>query len=94
MKFEDYLNKQLEDPEFKKEWERLQPEMELQRAIIEARISTGTTQKQLSERTGVTQSDISKIENGNGNPSLRTIQRLANGLGKTVRIEFVDLRVK
>ena len=90
MKFEEYLNEQLKDPEFRKEWEALHPELELQRAVIQARIEAGATQKELSEITGITQADISRIENGNGNPSLRTIKRLAMGLGKTVKIEFID----
>ena len=57
------------------------------RAEREAR---GLTQKQLSERTGIAQADISKLERGNANPSLRTLQRLAAGMGMNVRIEFVS----
>ena len=45
-------------------------------------------QKQLSEKTGITQADISKLESGNANPSLRTLQRLASGMGMKVKIEF------
>ena len=47
------------------------------------------TQKELSERTGTNQADISKLENGNANPSIKTLQRLAAALGKTLKIEFV-----
>ena len=47
------------------------------------------TQMQLSELTGITQSDISKIENGNGNPSLKTLQKIAHAFGKKLKIEFV-----
>ena len=46
------------------------------------------TQKQLAERTGITQADISRLETGNANPSLRTLQRLAAGMGKRMKIEF------
>ena len=49
---------------------------------------SGLTQKELSERTGIAQADISKLENGNANPSLRTLQRLAAGMGMQVKIEF------
>ncbi|MBR5048321.1 MAG: helix-turn-helix transcriptional regulator [Erysipelotrichaceae bacterium] len=86
--FRDILNEDLKDPEFRKEWEALQPEYQIIKAMIEARATTGMTQKELSERTGIAQSDISKLENGTANPSIRTLQRLAEGLGKILVIEF------
>ena len=46
------------------------------------------TQKQLSEKTGIAQADISKLESGSANPSLRTLQRLAAGMGMRIKIEF------
>lgn len=60
------------------------------RAFIEARHSSGMTQKELSELTGIAQADISKLENGNANPSLRTLQRLADGMGMKLKLEFVS----
>ena len=60
------------------------------KAIMEARTSQGLTQKELSIRSGIAQGDISKIENGNANPSVKTLKRLANAMGKTLKIEFVD----
>ena len=74
--------------ELKKEQERLEPEFSVMQAMIDARKSAGLTQKQLSEKTGITQADISKLESGNANPSLRTLQRLASGMGMKVKIEF------
>lgn len=74
--------------ELKKEQERLELEFSVMQAMIDARKSTGLTQKQLSEKTGITQADISKLESGNANPSLRTLQRLASGMGMKVKIEF------
>lgn len=90
-KFEDFLSEQLKDPEIKAEYDSLEPEFTLMQAIIDARKSTGMTQKQLSEKTGIAQSDISKLESGNANPSLKTLQRLASGLGMRVKIEFQPL---
>lgn len=58
--------------------------------LIKARDIVGMTQKQLSETTGIYQSDISKIERGLANPSLSTLKRLADGMGLKLRIEFVD----
>jgi DNA-binding XRE family transcriptional regulator len=86
--FNDYLKKQLSDPEFKKEWDALEPEFAIVQAMIDARKESGLTQKQLSERTGIAQADISKLESGNGNPSVKTLQRLAAGMGMRVKIEF------
>ena len=88
--FNEYLNEQLKDPEFKKEWDALEAEFSIVQAIIDARESSGLTQSELARKTGIAQGDISKIENGNGNPSIKTLKRLAQGMGKTLRIEFVD----
>ena len=61
-------------------------------ALIEARKTQHITQKQLSELTGIAQGDISKLENGSANPSIKTLQRLANGLGMMLKIEFVPTK--
>lgn len=87
--FNDFLAEQLKDEEFRKEYEALEPEFTIMQAMIDARNSEGLTQKELSERSGIAQGDISKMENGNANPSIRTLQRLASAMGKKLRIEFV-----
>ncbi len=88
-KFDDFLQEQLKDPEFRAEYEALQPEHAIIQAIIDARRNTGLSQRELAEKTGIAQGDISKLENGNGNPSIRTLQRLAKGMGMKLKIEFV-----
>ena len=88
-KFNDFLQEQLQDPEFRKEYEALQPEHAVVQAIIDARKNAGLTQKELSERTGIAQGDISKLENGNANPSIRMLQRLAAAMGMTLKVEFL-----
>lgn len=87
-KFNDYLKDQIADPAFRQEWEALEPEFAIVQAIIDARKESGLTQKQLSGRTGIAQADISKLESGNANPSIKTLQRLAAGMGMRVKIEF------
>ena len=87
--FQDFLNEQLQDDEFRKEWEDIQPEMDVIRAIVDARISQNLTQKELAERTGINQADISKLENGTRNPSLKLLKRLADGMGLTLKLEFI-----
>ena len=83
------LSEQLKDEEFRKEYEAIQPEMDVIRAIVDARISQNLTQKELAERTGINQADISKLENGTRNPSVNLLKRLADGMGMALKIEFV-----
>ena len=83
------LEEQLNDPEFKKEYDALEPEFTIIKALLNAREASGLTQKDLAERTGIAQGDISKLETGNANPSLRTLQRLAAGMGMKLKLEFV-----
>ncbi len=87
--YNDYKRKALENPDVKAEYEALQPEYDIIQAMIDARNKEGLTQKELSERTGITQADISRIENGTRNPSLGMVKRLANGLGMRLKIEFI-----
>lgn len=87
--FKNFLNEQLQDEELKKEWENIQPEMDVIRAMVDARISQNLTQKELADRTGINQADISKLENGTRNPSLKLLKRLADGMGMTLKLEFV-----
>ena len=84
-----YKETQMKNPEFAKEYESIQPEMDVIRAIIEARTSQNITQKELAERTGINQADISKLENGTRNPSVNLLKRLADGMGMVLKIEFV-----
>jgi predicted transcriptional regulator len=84
----DTLNELMKDPEFRKEWESMEPEFQIIIAMIDARNEKGITQKELSSLTGITQGDISKLENGTANPSIRTLQRIAEGLGKNLVIQF------
>ncbi|MCD8122011.1 MAG: helix-turn-helix domain-containing protein [Clostridiales bacterium] len=87
--FKDYLNEQLQqNPELREEYDALEPEFSFMQAMIDARRETGITQKQLAERTGISQGDINKFESGGGNPSIRTVKRIAAGLGMRVKIEF------
>ena len=89
--FNDFLKEQLKDPELKAEYNALAPEYAIKQALIEARKSSGLTQQQLSERTGIAQCDISKLERGNANPSLRTLQRLAKGMGMRLNLSFTPI---
>ena len=86
--FRNFVNEQLQDPEFRKEYEAARPEYELTRSLIAARIAAGMTQKELAEKSGVRQSNISRIENGSCIPTLTTLMALAQALGKKLRISL------
>ena len=90
--FKELLNEQLQYPDFKKEWDDIQPEMDVIRAMVEARISRNMTQKELAERTGINQADISKLENGTRNPSLKLLKRLAAGMDMELKLVFTKLQ--
>ncbi len=85
----DFLDEQMQNPVFAKEYEIIQPELNVIRAIIDARISQNLTQKELAERTGIDQADISKLENGTRNPTVNLLKRLADGMGMALKIEFI-----
>ncbi len=85
---EKYREKQMQDSEFRAKHEATRIEFELTRALIAARVESHMTQKELAERTGIRQSNISRIENGTYSPTVSTLQTLAKGLGKRLRISF------
>ena len=89
--FRETLNEQLQDPEFRAECQALEPERQLVRAIMEGRQANNLPQAQLAEATGINQANISRLENGTANPSLRTLKRLAAGMGMELKLEFVPV---
>ena len=88
--YKEYKERALQNPEVKTEYDALQPEYDIIQAMIDARKSQNLTQKELSELTGITQADISRIEKGTRNPSLSMLKRLAQGLGMQLKVEFIN----
>ncbi len=78
----------LKDPEFAKEVKKLEPEYEVVRQIIRARIEQNISQEELARRVGTRQSNISRLESGSYNPSLEFLKKIASGLGKELHISF------
>ncbi len=87
--FRDHLARELQNPEFKREWDAQETEREVAHCIVEARLEEGLTQKELAERSGLKQSNLCRLENGNSNPSIETLEKVARGLGRRLKISFV-----
>lgn len=87
--YERFREEQLRDSGVRAEYDALEPEFNIIQAMIDARKQQNMTQKELSERTGITQADISRIENGTRNPSINMVKRLAKGLGMQLKLELI-----
>lgn len=83
-----YIERQMNDSEFKAEYDASETEYQLTRSLIAARIASNMTQKELADKSGVRQSNISRIESGSCSPTVATLQALAEGLGKKLVISF------
>lgn len=89
MDFEQYLKQELENnPSVREEFDALQPEYEIIRKIIAARIELGLTQKELARKCGIKQSNISRLESGKANPTIKFLQKIAKALDSDLFIEF------
>lgn len=87
--FNVWKKEALKDPAFKAEYDKLQPEFAVIRAIIRARVENGVTQKDLAEKVGTKQSVISRLESGKANPSVGFLKKLAQALNSHLEIRFV-----
>ena len=88
--FEDYFQKILNtDSSFKEEWENYQPEYEAMKAVLDARLSNNLSQSELATISGINQSEISKIERGTRNPSIKILRKIANAMNMHIEIKFV-----
>ncbi len=85
----DKLKKELlADPDTHQEYKALEPEYEAIRQIIKARMEQDMTQSELARLIGTKQSNISRLEGGDYNPSLQFLKKVARGLGKELHISF------
>ena len=92
--YKDYKKRALQNPKVKEEYDAQQLKYDIIQTMIDARVHQNMTQKDLSAKTGITQADISRIENGTRNPSLSMVKKLAQGLGMQLKLEFVPMPTK
>ncbi len=87
--FRKHLEQSLQDPQFKAEWDAQAAERDVTRRIVEARMEEGLSQQELAKRCGMKPANLCRLENGNGNPSVATLNKIAQGLGRKLEINFV-----
>ena len=80
----------LKDREFKKVYDDLEPEFKLISMLIDKRIKSGMTQKQLAKSLGTKQSAISRFESGTYNPSLEWMRNMARAMGAELKVSIVS----
>ena len=90
-KVADLHKKWSEDPEYGKAYDRLGPEFEISRSLIEARTRAKLTQAELAQRMNTTQSVVARLESGRTRPSTRTLEKIAQATRTRLRITFDPL---
>ena len=87
--YKEFKREILKNEDVKLAYDELEPEYQLICEMLRCRKEQQMSQQDLADATGIDRADISKLENGNANPSLQTIKKIAKGLDKKVQIEFV-----
>ena len=84
----DYLKEQLKDPVFKKHYDYYGKQLEIAYQILQLRKKKHISQTQLAKKMGTKQSNIARMESGQQNFSVDTLQKLAAALGSELKIVF------
>jgi len=83
------LDKKLKEPEFKKEWDKLELRYAVITQLIKIRNTYNLSQAQLAQKLNTTQSVISRIENGTVNIGIDFLDNLARAFDKKIKLELV-----
>lgn len=86
--FEQYEKQLMKDKEFRQAAAKLEPEFQLARSLIAARIKKKLTQAQLAKRAKTNQASISRIEGASARPSFTFLTKVANALDAKLTIRF------
>ena len=79
----------LQDPEYQAAYEAQRPEFEVASAIIAARSQANLTQKELAELISAKQSLIARLEAGEQNTTIKTLNRIAQATNTRLHISFL-----
>ena len=88
MNWREHKKQLMKDPEFRKEYESLEPEYKLAAALIRLRLAKGLTQAQLASLLNTKQESIARLESGSSLPSLSTVRRVADALDAELEINL------
>ena len=88
MNWREHKKQLMKDPEFRKEYESLEPEYKLAAALIRLRLAKGLTQAQLATLLNTKQESIARLESGSSLPSLSTVKRVADALDADLEINL------
>lgn len=87
--FQEFLTEQLQDPEFKKWYDYYGKQLETAYKILQMRKQKRMSQIELAKRIGTKQANIARIEAGNQNLTLETLQKIATVFDRDLRVDFV-----
>ena len=88
MDYRKYLKKQLKDKQFKKEWDKFEPEYQLIESLIAARFKKGLTQEKLAKKINTKQESISRVESGRVTPTIPFLKRIAQALDSKLEVRL------
>jgi len=88
MNWKEHKKKLMKDPEFRKEYEALEPEYQLASALIRLRLSKGLTQEELARVLNTKQASIARLESGTSLPSLSMVKKVADVLDAELEIKL------
>jgi transcriptional regulator with XRE-family HTH domain len=88
VKHSEYVQKQRQDPEYVDAEKELGPILDLADDILALRLAKGWSQADLAEKVGTRQANISRIENGLANPTLKFLHKLARALDAELAVRL------
>jgi transcriptional regulator with XRE-family HTH domain len=94
IRFDEVLAEDVQDPEFRAEWDRTTVARAVANRVVAYRAEHGLTQTQLAKVLGMTQSAIARLELGEHEPNLTTLARLSRGLGIDFHIDITPTAVE
>ena len=87
--FEKDLKKQLKNKQFKKYFDEYGKQLEVAYLIMQKRKQAKISQKELAQKIGTTQSNVARMEAGNQNLSMITLEKIAEALKSELKVSFL-----
>jgi len=86
--FDDFLKEELKNPEFKKWYDYYGKQVEISYNLLLLRKEKGMTQAELAKKIGTSQSNVARLERGQQNFTVETLDKIAKVFGKELKISF------